>query len=218
MGMGNELCKISNLRNEYRLKSLDINTLNPDPFMQFFSWFEEAERGKVDELNAMALATVSENGYPSCRMVLLKQMDSKGFSFFTNYESKKGKELERTPFASAVLYWRELERQIILEGKVKKLSSSESTEYFSSRPRNSQLGAWASHQDQILSSREELQEAYHHFEKKFEGKLVPMPPYWGGYRLIPNKFEFWQGRESRLHDRFCYILENNVWCIYRLAP
>jgi pyridoxamine 5'-phosphate oxidase len=191
------MLNIHGLRKEYRLKSLNLNDLNSDPFLQFYVWFTEAEQAQVLELNVMALATASVEGRPSCRIVLLKQMDARGFSFFTNYDSRKGQELARNPFACATFYWHELERQVIIEGETEKLTHQESETYFASRPRGSQLGAWASHQDQILMSREELEEAYHHFEKMYAGKTIPKPPYWGGYRLLPTSFEFWQGRANR---------------------
>lgn len=212
------MLNINNLRREYRLKSLDLNDLNTDPFLQFCAWFEEARLGQILELNAMALATATRKGRPSCRTILLKQIDSKGFVFFTNSDSRKGRELAENPFASAVFYWAELERQVILEGGIEKLSSQESESYFASRPRGSQLGTWASHQDQILNSRKELENGYRDFEKKYEDKIIPKPPYWDGYRLVPERFEFWQGRANRLHDRFRYFLIENRWQIERLAP
>ncbi len=208
----------NDLRKEYRLKSLDLSHLNLDPFLQFFIWFQEAQDAQVLEFNAMALATASVEGVPSCRTVLLKKIDKQGFSFFTNYESRKGKELDSNPVACATFYWRELERQVILAGAIEKLSRQESEAYFTSRPRGSQLGTWASHQDQEISSRKELEESYRHFEKMYEGQTIPTPPYWGGYLLRPKRFEFWQGRANRLHDRFCYVHLNHTWHIARLAP
>jgi pyridoxamine 5'-phosphate oxidase len=209
---------INHIRKEYRLKSLDINNLNPDPFLQFNAWFDEAQLAEVMEANAMALATASAQGRPSCRIVLLKGSDSKGFLFFTNYNSRKGIDLASNPFACVTFYWRELERQVIIDGSIEKLTREEGELYFASRPRGSQLGAWASHQDESVASREELERAYGHFEKMYERKSIPMPPYWGGYRLLPERFEFWQGRPNRLHDRFRYLLRNGSWQIDRLAP
>lgn len=206
------------LRKEFQLKSLDINHLNPDPFLQFLAWFAEAQDAQILEFNAMVLATASIDGIPSCRNVLLKRVDAQGFSFFTNYESRKGKELASNPVACAAFYWRELARQVIIEGGIEKLSLQESEAYFASRPTGSQLGAWASQQDQVISSREELEENYRRFEKMYEGRTIPMPPYWGGYRLLPKRFEFWQGRANRLHDRFCYVHMDHSWQITRLAP
>lgn len=206
-------------RKEYQLRSLDIDNLNPNPFLQFSLWLEEAQQAQIPEYNAMALATATLQGIPSCRTVLLKHVDGRGLSFFTNYESRKGKELASNPLACATFYWRELERQVIVAGKIEKLTHQESEDYFASRPRGSQLATWASHQDEILHSREELEEAYRHFEKLYEGKSIPLPPYWGGYRLLPQRFEFWQGRPNRLHDRFSYLLvDHHAWQIERLAP
>jgi pyridoxamine 5'-phosphate oxidase len=206
------------LRKEYRNRSLDTSNLNPDPFVQFRLWFEDAQLAQITEFNAMALATADGRGIPSCRTVLLKQMDARGFSFFTNYESRKGQELALNPMACVSFYWCELERQVIIAGTIEKLPCEESESYFVSRPRGSQLGTWASHQDQILKSRQELEKAYQYFEKLYVGQEIPMPPYWGGYRLLPNRFEFWQGRPNRLHDRFRYLLVEGTWQIDRLAP
>lgn len=212
------MLKINHLRKEYQLKSLDLSNLNSNPFLQFSIWFEEAKQAQILELNAMALATASAEGRPSCRTVLLKEMNSEGFVFFTNYESRKGRDLAQNPFACATFYWAELERQIVIEGRIEKLTSQESDSYFFSRPRGSQLGAWASHQDQVIHSRKELEESYRHFEKIYESKAIPRPSYWGGYCLYPERFEFWQGRTNRLHDRFRYLLIDHIWQIDRLAP
>lgn len=210
--------EINKLRSEYQLNSLDLNTLNPDPFIQFQLWFAEALQIKASDANTMALATATTKGLPSCRHVLLKGIDPKGFLFFTNYESRKGQDLLENPLASATFYWHALERQVIVNGHVEKLTREESETYFDSRPRGSQLGAWASHQDQVIASREVLEDAFLRFEKMYEDKIIPAPPYWGGYRLIPEHFEFWQGRTNRLHDRFRYVLRENIWHIDRLAP
>ena len=212
------MLKINELRREYRLKPLDQNNLKDDPFLQFSSWFEQAVEAHVLEPNAMALATASLDGHPSCRIVLLKEIDCRGFLFFTNYESRKGQDLASNPFACVNFHWNILERQVVISGKVEILSRKESENYFSSRPRQSQLGAWASRQSQVLSSRSELENAYHVAETTYQAKEVPIPPYWGGYRLVPTYFEFWQGRPSRLHDRFRYSLKNENWMIERLAP
>ena len=212
------MLNINNLRQEYRLKSLDIVNLNPDPFLQFHLWFNEAKHVQVIEPNALTLATASAEGRPSSRMILLKGMDAKGFLFFTNYQSRKGRDLSVNPFGCMTFYWAELERQVILDGSVEKISQNESEAYYASRPRSSQLGSWASHQDQTIESREELEAAYKNYEQEFEGKPVPKPPYWGGYRLLPVRFEFWQGRQNRLHDRFRYLLTDGTWKIERLAP
>lgn len=209
---------INTLRKEYRLKSLDLNHLNPDPFLQFMAWFQEVLQAKVEEPNAMTLATASATGRPSCRTVLLKAVDGRGFLFFTNYHSRKGQELESNPFACVTFYWKELERQVIIEGGVERLTREESEQYFMSRPRGSQISAWASQQDSLLRAREELEEAFRYYEKLYEGKSIPTPPYWGGFRLIPEQFEFWQGREDRMHDRLRYRFEQGKWKIERLAP
>lgn len=212
------MLNIKDLRREYTLKPLDLSDLNTDPFLQFSVWFEEAQQAGILELNAMNLATASLEGHPSCRTVLLKQMDEKGFSFFTNYNSCKGQELAKNPYACINFYWAALERQVIIKGQVETLSRQESENYFATRPKGSQIATWASHQSQIVNSRKELEEAYRHFEKMYEEKIVPLPPYWGGYRLVPTSFEFWQGRANRLHDRFRYLLEEKNWKIARLSP
>lgn len=206
------------LRKEYCLTSLKSSQLHSDPFAQFLVWFREAEEAEIIEPNAMSLATASVEGRPSCRTVLLKGVDEKGFLFFTNYESRKGRELEANPFASVVFHWRELERQVIIEGEIEKLKREESDKYFASRPRGSQLGAWASHQDQVIESRQVLEEAYQHYDKLYEGKDVPPPLYWGGYRLLPSQFEFMQGRKDRMSDRFRYLREGGIWKMMRLSP
>lgn len=209
---------INDLRQDYRLKSLDLSHLNPDPFLQFHLWFKEAQNAQVMEPNAFTLATASAEGRPSCRTVLLKGVDEKGFVFFTNYHSRKGKDISANPFGCMIFYWPELERQVVIDGAVEKISVDDSEAYFNTRPRGSQLSSWASHQDQVLNSRKELEKAYSRYEKEFEGKPVPKPPYWGGYRLIPDRLEFWQGRQNRLHDRFRYTLDKDAWQIDRLAP
>lgn len=212
------MLNLKELRKEYRLKSLDIKEIHQDPFIQFQHWFQEAQTAQIPEVNAMALATSSFQGRPSCRMVLLKKMHKQGFIFFTNLQSRKARDLATNPYACATFYWHELERQIILDGYIEPLSQEEAEAYFASRPRGSQLGSWASHQDQTLTSREELEKAYRHFEEKFAGGPIPIPLYWGGYRLMPDRFEFWQGRANRLHDRFRYLLIEGKWQIDRLAP
>lgn len=212
------MININDLRKEYRLKSLEMGDLNLDPFLQFMIWFRQAEKAEATEPNAMSLATVSAEGRPSCRTVLLKGVDETGFLFFTNYDSRKGREIAANPFGCGVFYWRELERQVIIEGGIEKLTREESEIYFASRPRGSQLGAWASHQDQVIESRQVLEQAYRDYGKLYEGKPVPAPIYWGGYRLLPKQFEFWQGREDRVHDRLRYVREGEAWKIERLSP
>jgi pyridoxamine 5'-phosphate oxidase len=212
------MLNLNALRQEYRLKALDISDLDPNPLMQFKHWFQDAQNAQIPEVNAMALATSSSEGRPSCRMVLLKKIDHQEFIFFTNRQSRKGRDLAVNPYACATFYWHGLERQIILDGGIIPLAQEEAEAYFDSRPRGSQLGSWASHQDQPLTSREELEKAYRHYEEKFADGPIPMPSYWGGYCLKPDHFEFWQGRANRLHDRFRYLLIEDKWLISRLAP
>lgn len=201
---------------EYQKHTLSEEDLNPDPFRQFADWFEDAKRVEIDP-GAMALATASLSGIPSCRMVLLKGWDERGFLFFTNSTSRKGRELAENPVASVTFYWKELERQVIGEGKVSKITSEESDLYFATRLRQSQAGAWASHQDEVLSSREALIQRLLKEEEKYKGIEIPRPPHWEGYRIAPYRLEFWQGRENRLHDRFVYLLKGK-WQISRLNP
>ncbi len=201
---------------EYRKYTLSLDDLDPDPFRQFTAWFEDAR--KFDpEPNAMALATSTLSGVPSSRMVLLKGFDERGFLFFTNSTSRKGQEISENPLASLTFYWKELERQIIAEGSVTKISAEESDQYFATRSRQSQSGAWASQQDASLSSRDKLIERVNRVEEKYKGVDIPRPPHWEGYRMAPIRFEFWQGRENRLHDRFAYQLTTH-WHITRLNP
>lgn len=209
---------IAKLRQDYNLKGLDEQDLDPNPFTQFKLWFDEALSAGVVEPNAMVLSTISD-GRPSARVVLLKDLDQAGFTFFTNYESKKAKQMESDPFVAVTFFWKELERQVRIEGKVEKTTNQESAEYFAVRPRGSQIGAWASTQSEHLASRAELEERTLLLEQKFEGAEVPRPPHWGGYRVIPHYFEFWQGRSSRLHDRLVYKkTDEGSWEIERLYP
>ena len=209
---------IAKLRQDYNFKGLHEQDLDPNPFTQFKLWFDEALSASVIEPNAMLLSTVS-NGRPSARIVLLKDLDQTGFTFFTNYESKKAREMETDPFVSLTFFWKELERQVRIEGKVEKTSDAESSEYFAVRPRGSQIGAWASAQSEHLENREELEERTRLLEEKFAGSEVPRPPHWGGYRVVPHYFEFWQGRPSRLHDRLVYEKNGEgSWEIGRLYP
>lgn len=209
---------LSKLRRSYSLKELSENSVSPDPFSQFSFWMHEAINSNLLDPNAMTLATATKEGIPSARTVLLRGFDDKGFLFFTNYESSKAKDLIANPVASLLLFWVELERQVRISGKVEKVRREDSEKYFVSRPQGHQLGAWASKQSKIISSREILEKQFEEMKKRFENKEVPLPPFWGGYRVIPNKFEFWQGRESRLHDRICYSLEKESWKIERLSP
>lgn len=209
---------ISAIRQEYSLKSMNINDLSPNPLSQFDQWFKEALEAKVIEINAMTLSTLGEDGIPNGRIVLLKEVDT-GFVFFTNYQSQKGRELEKNPFGSLTFFWPELERQVRIKGTIEKVSEKLSDEYFLSRPIGSQIGAWTSPQSTKINSREELYTKQKEIEKKFENAPITRPPHWGGYRLTPNYIEFWQGRPSRLHDRVCYeLLENGDWELSILAP
>lgn len=188
-----------------------------NPITEFLSAMERAEHRQVDTA-PVALATVDGAGRPSVRMVLLRGADERGFVFHTNYNSRKARELDQNPHAALCIHWHSLEEQIRIEGRVERLSDSESDEYFANRPRGSQLGAWASNQSAVLPSRETLEEEYRETERRFEGQEVPRPPFWGGYRLIPERIEFWFGRPDRLHDRLLYVRENDSWTIERLYP
>lgn len=210
---------ISDIRTDYKLRSLNEADVSPDPIAQFTSWWDEAVNSKIEEVNAMTLATVTSEGRPSARIVLLKGFDEKGFVFFTNYQSKKGKELEDNPHAAMVFFWKELERQVRVEGGIEKISEEESDAYYQSRPAGSRIGAWASPQSEVIDGREILENNFKALEKKFETGSIPRPGHWGGYILRPSLIEFWQGRSSRLHDRIQYNLQpDNNWAIQRLAP
>ncbi|HEY8475819.1 MAG TPA: pyridoxamine 5'-phosphate oxidase [Chloroflexota bacterium] len=192
--------------------------VHPDPLVQFRSWFEAAVAARLPQPDAMALATATREGAPSARMVLLKGYDERGFVFFTNYESRKGREIAENPRAALVLYWPELRRQVRIEGSVEQLSSEASDAYFRTRPRDSQLAAWASRQSQVIESRAVLEQRMRALDEQYRGKPVPRPPYWGGYRLVPVAIEFWQGRPGRLHDRIRYRLDRGRWIVERLSP
>jgi len=209
---------LADLRKDYSLSGLLEKDLARDPFRQFDKWFQEATAAKLVEPNAMTLATATKDGRPSARTVLLKGVDGRGFVFYTNYESRKGREIAENPRASLVLPWIGLERQVIAEGTLTKVSREESAAYFHSRPRASQLGAWVSQQSSIITGRAVLEDAMKALEKKHAGAEVPVPPAWGGYRLTPETVEFWQGRRSRLHDRLRYRREAGEWIVERLAP
>ena len=200
-------------------RGLREEDLTADPVDLFGDWFRFAKTARIFWPNSIALATASADGSPSVRMVLLKSFDARGFVFYTNYESQKGRELDENPRASMVVYWNDLVRQVRITGRVEKVSREESEQYFHSRPRGSQIGAWASNQDSTVASRAELMEKYERFEKQFVGQSVPLPPYWGGYRLVPDQIEFWQGRTYRLHDRFRYTRSaSGDWTWVRLSP
>lgn len=208
---------IAGIRTNYSRQSLSENDIDPNAIRQFAKWWQEAVDSKIDEVNAMTLATASADGIPSARIVLLKGFSEDGFVFFTNYNSYKGKQLAENPKACLVFFWKELERQVRITGIIKKVSSAESDEYFHSRPLGSQIGAIVSPQSSIIESREWLEEKYARLEK--EVRHVERPIHWGGYILSPVLIEFWQGRPSRLHDRFEYSLqENGSWKAERLAP
>ena len=210
---------IAALRKEYRQAELRREQLNPDPLRQFQKWFQDALDRQLPEPSAMALATADLAGRPSVRVVLLKGADHHGFSFFTNYESRKGKELEANPQAAVVFYWAELERQVRLVGSVTKLSREVSEAYFGSRPKGSRLAAWASKQSQPVSDRNALEREFDRLAEQYPDDEVPLPPIWGGYLLQPAEFEFWQGRPDRLHDRFRYTRQpDETWMIERLSP
>jgi pyridoxamine 5'-phosphate oxidase len=210
---------LSKLRKDYGKMGLDENDLNPDPYKQFEKWFTEAANAGVVEPDAFTLSTVSAEGKPSSRIVLLRNFDNRGFTFYTNYESQKGRELEQNPYVAMNFFWTDVERQIRICGRAGKIPVLESMDYFRSRPRASQIGAWASEQSRELVSREMLENRITEIEKKFHGKDVEKPPHWGGFLVKPESIEFWQGRPSRLHDRFLYT--HNVsghWEIKRLNP
>lgn len=210
---------LADLRREYALKEFTEETALPDPIEQFGVWFTEALDAAIPDANAMTLATVRPDHSPAARILLLKGFDERGFVFFTNYDSRKAGDLRHEPRASMVFWWDELERQLIVSGTTQKVSKEESEAYFRSRPRGSQIGAWASRQSAVLGNRSELEEEFRKAERKYGDGEIPRPVYWGGYLLVPERFEFWQGRPSRLHDRLEYVRENDgSWRIQRLSP
>ena len=209
---------IEDMRKEYTKNGIDEKNMNTNPFDQFESWFEDAKKSQVIEANAVILSTASKDGRPSSRVVLIKHIDDNGFIFYTNYESRKGHELLENPFANLLFFWPSLERQVRIEGSVEKVDRETSLNYFQSRPRTSQIGAWASKQSNAIESRDELERIFKHYETQFEGQEIDLPPYWGGYRLRPEQFEFWQGRTSRLHDRVIYTQSESSWNMTRFCP
>ena len=212
------MVSLEEMRKQYTIDELNRDQLLENPTDMFRKWFEEVEALDDIEPNAMALATASDKGKPSNRIVLLKEYDEKGFIFYTNYESEKGNQIENNPYASLNLHWPKLERQVRIRGKIRKVSREKSEKYFQSRPRLSQISVLASNQSEILSNRKELEDTVIALEKKYEGQEIPVPDYWGGYRLEHKAVEFWQGRRDRMHDRFLYTLHGTTWQIERLAP
>ncbi len=209
---------IADIRTDYKLRSLDEADVTTEPIEQFTRWWDEAVNSHIDEVNAMVLATANSAGIPSARVVLLKGYSEQGFVFFTNYDSQKGKELADNPHAALVFFWKELERQVRIEGIIEKTGAAESDTYFLSRPEGSRIGAWASPQSAVIANRQVIENKFLLYEEKFSKEPVSRPPYWGGYILKPSLIEFWQGRTSRLHDRIQYSLVDNHWKIVRLAP
>jgi len=211
---------ISNFRREYLRDGLNRADLDADPVTQFASWFEQARKTNIADPTAMILATVNDDGQPSQRTVLLKYFDEDGFVFFTNYGSRKAEEISQNSSVSLLFVWLELERQIMINGKASKISAADSAKYFMSRPKDSQVAAWVSSQSKMLSSRQALLQKFGEMKRKFGEGKIPLPTFWGGYRVVPTEIEFWQGRENRLHDRFLYRkpAEDNAWEIKRLMP
>lgn len=210
--------KIERIREKFIIKELSVDNVSVNPFDQFNVWFDEVKQSEIIEPTATILATAGLENRPSARTVLLKGINDRGFVFYTNYGSKKAKELDLNPNASLLFLWKELQRQIRIEGSVEKVSREESEEYFHSRPKDSQIGAWASYQSSVIPNRKSLNDKFEEYRKKFGNDEISLPDFWGGYVLIPDYFEFWQGRPNRLHDRICYKLENEKWNIFRLAP
>ncbi len=209
---------ISDLRKEYTLNGLDTADVSPEPIAQFRQWFEAALGAGVPEPNAMHVSTVGSDGRPDGRIVLLKDVSDEGFVFYTNYESRKGRDLIERPFATLTFFYPELERQVRIEGHVERVSAAESDAYFGSRPRGSQIGAWVSNQSRVIADRAVLEARQRELEAQFANQPVPRPPHWGGFRVVPDAVEFWQGRPSRLHDRIRYRKAKKNWLIERLSP
>jgi pyridoxamine 5'-phosphate oxidase len=213
------ISELSRLRHDYDAHGLRRADLHPDPVEQFRAWFAAALAADIRDVNAMSLATANRDGKPSVRIVLLKGVDSRGFSFFTNYESQKGRDLEANPYAALCFYWVKLERQVRISGPVQRTSREDSAAYFHSRPPGSRIAAWASKQSEVIDGRKILDGRFVEMTERFEGEEIPLPPHWGGYRVSPEQMEFWQGRPNRLHDRFRYSRDpEGAWQIERLAP
>lgn len=206
------------LRHDFSKMSLDESMVDADPVKQFDAWFHAAVDAKVNEPNAMVLSTVDAQNRPSSRVLLIRNYSDEGFVFYTNYNSRKAQDIHTNNNAALLFFWPELERQVRIEGKLNKQTAEESDRYFNSRPRESRLGAWTSPQSEIIADRKALDDELAVITKRFEGKEVPRPEWWGGYVLVPDRIEFWQGRPSRLHDRICYLKESGSWKIVRLAP
>ncbi len=210
---------LENVRREYAHMVLHEHDLDPDPIEQFGAWYRDVEEVSLHEATAMTLATTDREGHPSARIVLLKGFDERGFVFYTNYNSQKGRELVENPHAALLCYWSNFDRQVRVRGSATKLSHEESSQYFRTRPRGAQIGAWASEQSRAVASRDALERSFADIDKKFRNQDVPCPSHWGGFRVAPVSIEFWQGRENRLHDRFRYSRQGDGdWAIERLAP
>jgi pyridoxamine 5'-phosphate oxidase len=209
---------IADIRKDYMLASFDEKDAANNPMEQFTTWWNDATNSNIDEVNAMTLATVTPNGTPTARIVLLKGYNETGFVFFTNYLSDKGKELANNPTAALVFFWKELERQIRIEGTVEKISNEENDAYFNSRPAGSKVGAWASHQSAVIEYRQVIEQNVQKYTEIFGTENIPRPDHWGGYKVMPNLIEFWQGRSSRLHDRIQYRKDEQSWIKERLSP
>jgi pyridoxamine 5'-phosphate oxidase len=205
-------------RKDYKREHINPMEMLPDPFDQFSTWFQEAASDGIEEPNAMILATVGNNHRPSARIVLLKESDGKGFIFYTNYQSKKAKQIDDNPYGALLFPWHTIHRQVRIEGNIERLTEAASDKYFQTRPAGSQIGAWVSQQSKEIAIQEELDKQAEILKNNYRNKEIPRPPYWGGFRLVPDLFEFWQGRENRLHDRFEYFLSGNEWRIRRRAP
>ena len=211
---------LADIRRDYRLAALDEQVAGTEPLVFFRHWFGEAVAANIDEVNAMTLATVDNDGKPHARVVLLKGLDDRGFTFFTNYESAKGRQIDHKPYGALVFFWKELERQVRVEGFIEQVTPEDSDEYFASRPAASRIGAWSSPQSSAIAGRQILEERVQHFAELYGSDEIPRPSFWGGYRVVPMCIEFWQGRSSRLHDRIVFRREGegDAWERTRLAP
>lgn len=209
---------INTLRHDFSKQTLSEKDVNPNPILQFEKWFKEAVDAQVNEPNAMTVCTATNDGKPSARILLLRNFNENGFVYYTNYHSRKGKEIAQNPHCALLFFWPELERQVRIEGSIEKQTTEESDVYFNTRPRTGKLGAWSSEQSAVIANREVLDKEYELFSAKFPGEQVPRPPHWGGYVVNPISIEFWQGRPSRMHDRILFTKTNGSWKIERLSP